>query len=471
MKNLDRTKTEENAKEAIRYFYKNRDFIESAETKALVDYLQEQLNIRVVQYSALNKAKWYGEIGRTCDILDDMEVTNRNLQEATENLERLMEADTQEKGYKAMKNQNCAQKERHMQILQDAKDALRTYYADLTLFSSTEYDTVVEYLQQQLDIYAHQFYLWHKANAEMKLELRDDISDNMETTASEILETTKELNDMTKIDTQEKGDRVMESMDRYLLENPKVIKDAKRLISKFYYTSNRYNTKDIENCVSTLQHDLEVRNNLDMSLNEADRDDDTWQKGYLHQCRKDHDKQIQITTEKMAELMYKQDQVNNSDEVNSRDYHIHENGGGLVYPTAKVDPSTFVAPFAVVKKGATVQKNSFIGPGSKIGAWSNIGEHTVIRKDCRIGESVKLGDNVKVGDYTEIGAETVIRDNVTIYQKTTIKDSCSLWNNVTIYTGCYVGSEVRLEPETTLYSGSTITCGVNADDTENNTEG
>lgn len=103
-------------------------------------------------------------------------------------------------------------------------------------------------------------------------------------------------------------------------------------------------------------------------------------------------------------------------------YQRHENGRGLVSPTARVNPSAYVSSAAYVESEAQVGAESWIGQGSWIDRGAIIGAGVFVGASVHVGADAIVGDEARLASHTQIGRGAFVADHTVIDHEIRVPD-------------------------------------------------
>ena len=143
--------------------------------------------------------------------------------------------------------------------------------------------------------------------------------------------------------------------------------------------------------------------------------------------------------------------------------------GGLIHPTALVDPAARLAddvevgPFSVIGPNVTIGAGSVIGPHVVIRGPTELGERTRIFQFASVGEDCQ--DKKYAGEATRLvmGDDNVIREGVTLHrgtvqdrEETTIGSGNLFMAYVHVGHDCVIGNDCILANQVTLAGHVTV---------------
>ena len=103
-------------------------------------------------------------------------------------------------------------------------------------------------------------------------------------------------------------------------------------------------------------------------------------------------------------------------------YRRHENGRGLVSPSAKVNPSAYVSSTTYVEGDAQIGPESWIGQGSWIDYGAIIGARVFIGANVHVGADAIVGNEARLASHTNIGRGVFIADGAVIDHEIQVPD-------------------------------------------------
>ena len=103
-------------------------------------------------------------------------------------------------------------------------------------------------------------------------------------------------------------------------------------------------------------------------------------------------------------------------------YRRHENGRGLVSPTAQVDQSVYVSSTAYVESDAQIGPGSWIGQGSWIDHGAIIGARVFVGVNVHVGSDAIVGNGARLASHTNIGRGAFIADGAVIDHEIQVPD-------------------------------------------------
>jgi carbonic anhydrase/acetyltransferase-like protein (isoleucine patch superfamily) len=103
-------------------------------------------------------------------------------------------------------------------------------------------------------------------------------------------------------------------------------------------------------------------------------------------------------------------------------YSRHENGRGLVSPSAEVNLSAFVSSASYVESEAQIGAESWIGQGSWIDHGAIIGARVFIGANVHVGADAFVGNEARLGSNTHIGRGAFIADGAVIDHEIQVPD-------------------------------------------------
>lgn len=103
-------------------------------------------------------------------------------------------------------------------------------------------------------------------------------------------------------------------------------------------------------------------------------------------------------------------------------YRRHENGRGLVSPSATVNPSAFVSSTTYVESDAQIGPESWIGQGSWVDHGAIIGARVFVGANVHIGADAIVGNEARLASHTNIGRGVFIADGAVIDHEIQVPD-------------------------------------------------
>ena len=103
-------------------------------------------------------------------------------------------------------------------------------------------------------------------------------------------------------------------------------------------------------------------------------------------------------------------------------YRRHENGRGLVSPSAQVNPSAYVSSAAYVESEAQVGAESWIGQGSWIDRGAIIGAGVFVGASVHVGADAIVGNEARLASHTQIGRGAFIADGAVVDHEIQVPD-------------------------------------------------
>ena len=95
-------------------------------------------------------------------------------------------------------------------------------------------------------------------------------------------------------------------------------------------------------------------------------------------------------------------------------YRRHENGRGLVSPSAHVHPSAYLSSTTYIESAAQVGPESWIGQGSWIDHGAIIGARVFVGANVHVGADAIVGNDARLASHTNIGRGAFIADGAVI---------------------------------------------------------
>lgn len=101
--------------------------------------------------------------------------------------------------------------------------------------------------------------------------------------------------------------------------------------------------------------------------------------------------------------------------------HRHDNGGGWVSDSAKVDDSVYVGAHCQIYESARVRDNVRLEGRSEVRGFARVRDNVLLKNkvsvlgSARISDSAKLYDNVRVGGNARISGDTYLNDNCRVF--------------------------------------------------------
>lgn len=103
-------------------------------------------------------------------------------------------------------------------------------------------------------------------------------------------------------------------------------------------------------------------------------------------------------------------------------YRRHENGRGLVSPSAQVDQSVYVSSTTYVESDAQIGPGSWIGQGSWIDHRAIIGARVFVGENVHVGSDAIVGNGARLASHTNIGCGAFIADGAVIDHEIQVPD-------------------------------------------------
>ena len=124
----------------------------------------------------------------------------------------------------------------------------------------------------------------------------------------------------------------------------------------------------------------------------------------------------------------KQEQDNTAAARGSR----HENGGGFVASTAKVDASVYVGPNARVLGYATVSGNARIDDHAIVTGSAAVSGNAVVTGHAVVAERAQVKDNAIIGDCAGVMGNAVISENARVLESGLVFNNFRVSGNATV---------------------------------------
>lgn len=109
----------------------------------------------------------------------------------------------------------------------------------------------------------------------------------------------------------------------------------------------------------------------------------------------------------------------------------HENGGGLVAKTAKVDESVYVGPDAMVLGNAIVKGDARIDGHAIVSGNARVSGNAVVDGYAIVTDTARVGGYAHVGDYAVVAGSAKIQDNAQVIESAFVTDSYTVKDNAT----------------------------------------
>lgn len=129
----------------------------------------------------------------------------------------------------------------------------------------------------------------------------------------------------------------------------------------------------------------------------------------------------------------------------------HENGGGWVANTARVDPTVYVGPDAMVYNRATVLGNSKISGSARVYGRSTVCKEAVITDSARVYDHAFVTDRAQIKGESHVYGSSYICHDVLIHDAARVSDSVCVYGRATVYGE--LGGEVRVYGATHICKG------------------